>query len=203
MPLAKPTPGRQIHLGFAVGLLLFLAMLVLLFPYAEQLKYQVGLLESGEYWRWWSGHLVHGGRRHLLLNMAAFTMLYLLSWQRVSSREILWLAVFFLFSFAPLLAWFYPHIDWYLGLSGWLHAWMAYLLLRMRDRQPGTRLAIACLVLLWVKVLTEQLGEAKQLDDMWVVSQAHWLGLWLATAWYLSGRLVVLIKQRCGLNVSC
>ncbi len=82
-------------------------------------------LSGGEWWRIVSGHFVHLGWQHLLLNIAG---LALIAW--IVGRTWHWLGwlVVSLISIATIGAgfwWINPELAWYVGLSGMLHGLLA------------------------------------------------------------------------------
>jgi rhomboid family GlyGly-CTERM serine protease len=87
----------------------------------ETFRYDRLRIEDGEYWRLVTGHLVHLGTTHFILNMAGLVLVWLLVGRYYTRSQ--WLIVF-----ATTLAvtsagfWFVDvHMLWYVGLSGVLH----------------------------------------------------------------------------------
>jgi rhomboid family GlyGly-CTERM serine protease len=107
-------------------------------------RYERAALESGEYWRLVSGHLVHLGPGHLWPNVAALAIVGLLfedvfrnaDWWRVSAVSA---AAIDLGLYA-----FQPAVLWYVGLSGVLHGIVAAgaLALVLRRHTVGIVLAL-------------------------------------------------------------
>ena len=91
----------------------------------EWLRFDREAIAGGEIWRLLSGHLVHLGPSHLMLNLAGL----LLIWYLVGSVFSLlqWLTVALLVIVGIDLGfWFLePRIEWYVGLSGLLHGVLA------------------------------------------------------------------------------
>lgn len=113
-------------------------------------------LESGEYWRLVSGHLVHLGTGHLWPNLAALAVIGLL-FEGVLGVGAWWRAM--LASAVAIDAGLFlldPDIDWYVGLSGVLHGFVAAgaLALIVRRQALGVVLAIG----LAGKLLFEQIA---------------------------------------------
>jgi rhomboid family GlyGly-CTERM serine protease len=117
-------------------------------------RYDRHAIESGEYWRLITGHLVHLGLGHLWPNLAALAIIGLLfddvfraaDWWRVSVVCV-----------AAIDIGLYvldPSVAWYVGLSGVLHGFVAAgaLALLMRRQAIGAVLAIG----LGAKLLFEQ-----------------------------------------------
>jgi rhomboid family GlyGly-CTERM serine protease len=88
-------------------------------------RYDRMALEQGEYWRLVSGHLVHLGWGHLWPNLAALVVIALL-FESVF-RPVDWIVVGLASAAAidvGLLA-FDRDVQWYVGLSGVLHGYVA------------------------------------------------------------------------------
>ncbi len=87
----------------------------------DTFRYDRLQIENGQYWRLVSGHFVHLGTTHLLLNMAGLVLVWLLVGRYYT--RIQWLSVFTI-TLAVTTAgfWFIDvHMLWYVGLSGVLH----------------------------------------------------------------------------------
>ncbi|QDV05375.1 hypothetical protein Poly30_08720 [Planctomycetes bacterium Poly30] len=88
------------------------------FPGTLQLE-RAGLA-NGEWWRLWTGHLVHGSADHLVYDAGAAALLFVaLKCPLASACRLLWMAP--AISLALLAA--LPDLDHYYGLSGLLHGW--------------------------------------------------------------------------------
>jgi len=78
-------------------------------------------IATGELWRLVSGHLVHLGLPHLLLNIAGLLLIWYLIGSAFNRNQ--WLLVLLIVIIAVDLGlWFLePQLFWYVGLSGLLH----------------------------------------------------------------------------------
>lgn len=85
------------------------------------LLYRRELIEAGEVWRLWSGHLVHLGAVHTLLNLAGLWLIAVLVGDAFSART--WVVTFILLClFTSLCLYvFSSNVAYYAGLSGVLH----------------------------------------------------------------------------------
>jgi rhomboid family GlyGly-CTERM serine protease len=153
------------------------------------LRYErVAVLDSGEYWRLLTGHLVHGSSTHLALNLAGLALIGTLFPRHFSLSG--WLAVLL----ASLVAidigfvWNEPHLAWYVGLSGVLHGCLAAGAIAWWHYE--TRGLAAALTLLLVgKLAWEQWHGALPLSgDMPVIVDAHLYGA-------MGGAFVALFAQ--------
>lgn len=87
----------------------------------ELLRYERDAIAAGEIWRLASGHLVHLGWPHYLLNAGGLVLVWVLVGARLHARA--WLVVLAVV-IAGLDAGFWlfsPELTWYVGLSGVLH----------------------------------------------------------------------------------
>jgi rhomboid family GlyGly-CTERM serine protease len=158
-----------------------------LFVPAEVLEYRRALA-GGEPWRLFTGHFVHLGLVHALLNCVALLLLGRLFADRLKPAGF-----FGVLGMAPVLISLLflaalPELHWYRGLSGVLHAlyfagcvtWIAATTGRVRW------LPIAALVGGTIKVLVEQPWDASfpvhEILKASVVPQAHFLGAIVGTA---------------------
>jgi rhomboid family GlyGly-CTERM serine protease len=119
-------------------------------------RYERLAIESGEYWRLVTGHLVHLGVGHLWPNLAATAIIGLLfegvfrnaDWLRIgaASAAAIDLGLYAL----------EPQVQWYVGLSGVLHGYVAAgaLALLMRRDKLGVVLAMGVAA----KLIFEQLS---------------------------------------------
>ena len=118
------------------------------------LRYQRAGLPLEEPWRWLSGHLVHLGPGHAVLNLVGLALVGTLFAAQLSWRG--WLAVYAAAALAIdaglwLAA---PGLDWYVGLSGVLHGLFAAGALS--EALGGRRGAILLLLALAAKLAWEQ-----------------------------------------------
>jgi rhomboid family GlyGly-CTERM serine protease len=105
------------------GGLVLVALILQLLAHAAVplLRYERGLVQSGEIWRLLTAHLVHLGWWHLCMNAAALGMVSVLLGDQWRTGE--WVGVVLTSSLAVglgLLA-FDPALSWYVGLSGMIH----------------------------------------------------------------------------------
>ncbi len=120
----------------------------------EPLRYQRDMIEAGQIWRLFTGHLVHLGWSHWLLNAAGL----LLVWALMEPPFRTFHAIFDLAVCCLLvglgLFYFSSNVVWYVGLSGALHGLLIVYVLRQLQKQPVFSLLL--LGLLLGKLLWEQ-----------------------------------------------
>ncbi len=87
-------------------------------------------LLAGEWWRLWTGHLVHGSPDHLRFDLVATVLLGLVFgrlWRLALCAPFMSLALLLLM----------PGLECYYGLSGLLHGWLVFEALSMAREQGG------------------------------------------------------------------
>jgi rhomboid family GlyGly-CTERM serine protease len=117
-------------------------------------RYERAALESGEYWRLVSGHLVHLGLGHLWPNLAAAAIIAVLFDGVFRSAD--WLRVGAAAAAAIDLGLYVlePQVLWYVGLSGVLHGYVAAGALALLARRD--KLGLVLTIGLAAKVIFEQ-----------------------------------------------
>ncbi len=170
--------------GLVIVLLVLMTLLVFLGDAArELLRYDVPLIQSGQWWRFFTANLVHTNAIHWTLNAVGVILIWwIFHLQLTPSR---WLLFFLII--APthllLLYWFAPDLKWYVGFSGIMHGWLAAAaIFDIRSRYwVGYLLFIG----LWGKVIWEFLyGSStgvEQLIGASVATDAHLSGVIMGT----------------------
>ncbi len=130
------------------------------------------MVAAGEWWRLWTGHLVHTGAGHLGWNLAALIILGLAACR----TGLVWTAFIYLLLSMPLISGglllLLPELQWYAGLSGVLHGLAALILVA----RPSP-IAWLGLGLLAAKLMLEAAGAWPVPDGRYpVVTEAHALG---------------------------
>lgn len=95
----------------------------------EILEFQREGLAQGEFWRVFSGHFIHLGWSHALMNLAALGLLAFLLGEGLGVGSVLTLLLASLLAVDAGLWFLQPELQWYVGLSGVLHGLFAGLLL--------------------------------------------------------------------------
>lgn len=139
---------------------------------------------GGQLWRLWSGHWVHLDARHAAINLAALVLMALIAARMRQLRPLLVASLPMMPLVAALLLLTAPDLQWYAGLSGLLHGWAAWLLLRR-----GGGVATIGAVLLAGKLVWEQIAPAADASAFPVIHTAHLIGALVGAALALPGAL--------------
>ena len=144
----------------------------------ELFLYQRTLFDDGQIWRLFSGHFAHLNNKHLLLNLLAWSIIFLLGSNYLSIKK--WLALLFILTLSISfgLYYFIPTVIFYGGLSGVLHGYFSYILVALI--QSKQKIAWLLLLLLLIKLIIENfsngsLSSAEYLDIR-VISEVHIIG---------------------------
>jgi rhomboid family GlyGly-CTERM serine protease len=94
-------------------------------PARSALRFDRAGIQNHEIWRLVTGHLVHLGWIHFLMNIVGLTLVWLLFGGYFSSRQ--WIAILVVaIAGIDIGLWFLdPGLEWYVGLSGALHGMLA------------------------------------------------------------------------------
>lgn len=144
------------HLPFLFLFCISFLLHVLGFDEHSRLAYDRDAIQAGEWWRLFTAHLLHINEEHLLLNLAALALIWLIFVRH--HPQVSWSIYILCISLGTgvgLLTFSFP-IHWYVGLSGLLHGLVAAGLLLKLPQQR--RLAAAVGLLLAVKLGWEQIA---------------------------------------------
>ena len=121
-------PGASRGLAWRVPVAIALVALALLLSGdagRDWLRFDRPGISAGEGWRLLTGHLVHLGVSHALLNLAGLALVWFLVGRSFTSRDWLWIWAGSVAAI-DLGLWFgATSIEWYVGLSGLLHGMLA------------------------------------------------------------------------------
>lgn len=158
------------------------------------LRYEREKILTGELWRLLTASFVHLGWSHLLMNLAALALIWMLFGRLLTTKAWLLLSLASLLSVGLGLLAFSPAIGWYVGLSGMLHGLFAAGILA--SLRAGHRLELALLALLVGKITWEQthgpLPGTAEFAGGAVVTDAHFYG---AIGGFMAGLANMLMKR--------
>jgi len=142
------------------------------------LRYARSAIADGEAWRLVTGHIVHLGGSHLLMNALALAAIWALVGRHLPA--VRWWAVLAIVigGIDAGFWWLEPRLDWYVGLSGVLHGLLvAGLLAGLGDARAEALLLLALVAakLAWEFVFGALPGSAAAAGGP-VVVEAHLYG---------------------------
>lgn len=131
-------------------------MVVILQSFGEDaialFRYENTMIKTGEWWRLLSGHFIHLGWTHLILNLAGMWLLVFI-FHSLIKPVVLLASVLLLATGTSLgLLMFSPAVVWYIGLSGMLHGFItmgAMLIFRSKPWPAVFLLACVTVKLIW------------------------------------------------------
>lgn len=161
------------------------------------LRFERSGIAEGELWRLLTGHLVHLGWQHLLLNLAGLGLVWFLVGSYLSIAA--WLATLGAIVLCMDLAFWVlnPELNWYVGLSGVLHGLLLAGLVcgwRRAPLESGLLSAVVAAKLAWEQVAGALPGSELAAGGP-VVVDAHLYG---AAGGLLAGVLLSLMTRRHG-----
>ncbi len=119
------------------------------------LRYDRDGILSGELWRIITGHLVHLGWSHLLMNVIGLLLIWLLFGHIIKQNSWLIICLVSTLAISSGMLLFNPALQWYVGFSGVLHGmFVAGALVSIK---AGYRAELVLLVLLSAKLAWEQM----------------------------------------------
>lgn len=148
------------------------------------------------WWRWISGHFAHLGWEHLLLNCAALLIVWELFFRDSRWYVDLSLLLFSCVTISGGLYFLSPNVEWYVGLSGVLHALFVYGALTLFSSHK--KMALVLLIGVAAKLIWEHIGGALTgalFANENVVIDAHLYGAGSGLAFYLARRMTLLVPQ--------
>lgn len=169
----------QYQSSHILWLILFLGSFILqAFDWIDSWRFNRELVEQGEVWLLFSGHIVHLNWSHWLLNMAGLAIVAFFFSPYASFKQ--WLVVI-LFSACVInvgLWWWMTDIRTYVGLSGVLHGLFLYGALREIRFYPVSGYVLVCVLiakLSW-EFFNGALPGSEDMAGGRVLTEAHLLG---------------------------
>ena len=169
-------------LALKVSIVLLAAFMILFQTLPESvhslIRYDRSAIISGQWWRLFSGHILHLGWVHLALNLTGLGLITGLFWRYWTIKNFL---VVFLLSLVAVdigLWWFATEVRWYVGLSGVLHGLLiAGALFSYREERwyAVSMVAIVVAKLAWEQITRSSAGTAELIGGN-VLFDAHLYG---------------------------
>jgi len=184
-------------LVFAVALIAILAFIIeqttLGNNFTSFFVYQRLLISKGEVWRLFTGHFLHTNSYHLLLNLAALIMLWLLHGRFYTQANYALLFLFCALTTSLGLYYFSPDLVQYVGLSGVVHG--IFVFGAIMDIRSNDKTGYLLLLGICLKIVYEQAygasTEVSNLINANVAIDAH---LWGALGGLLFSMIYLLIQ---------
>ena len=157
----------------------------------EWLRFERSGIAAGELWRLLTGHLVHLGVSHTVLNLAGLVLVWFLVGRAFDWKQWLWVMAGSVGAI-DLGLWFgAPSLEWYVGLSGLLHGMLGAGIVAGIAARSGEALILAVVVagkLAWEQ-FAGPLPGSEATSGGAVIVDAHLYGV-------IGGTLVALILIR-------
>ena len=179
MTTSKPLKFRYVyHSSHILWLILFIVSFVLQINWVENWRFNRGLVEQGQLWLLFSGHIVHLNWSHWLLNMAGLAIVAFFFSAHASFKQ--WLAVILVAACVINVGlwWWLPEIRTYVGLSGVLHGLFLFGALREIRFYPTSGYVLTTVLiakLVW-EFFNGALPGSEDMTGGRVLTEAHLLG---------------------------
>ncbi|GAA5188581.1 rhombosortase [Ferrimonas gelatinilytica] len=144
-------------------------------------------LESGQWWRLWSGHLLHSNNAHLLMNLGGLILIFALHQPHYRFLPMLLLSIAMMALISLGILYWVPGISRYVGLSALLHGlftWGALMDIRVGWRS-GYLMLVGVLVKVGWELVSGGSEDTAALIDARVAVESHALGVASALALFL------------------
>ncbi len=154
---------RETASGFLLPIIITTLLATLLsVEWQQTLRYQNDLFSEAQLWRLLSGHLLHLGWNHLLMNLLGLILIVVIFIERPLAHW--WLdSLICALGVSAGLYLFTPETYWYVGLSGLLHGLLAAAIVDNLQQQP--RRYSLLLAALAGKLIWEQMVGPVPLSD--------------------------------------
>jgi rhomboid family GlyGly-CTERM serine protease len=140
---------------FLITLLVLLITTIFASLINPLLRFDRGGIYEGEIWRLFTGHFVHLGAYHALMNIIGLFLIRSIFPVSIDNKNLPKAILFIAVSISLALLLGSPQLDWYLGFSGVLHGLFAFCI--VVHLTPRISIDWLILVALIFKVINEQL----------------------------------------------
>jgi len=166
------------HSSHLLWLIIFIVSLVLQINWVDSWRFNRELVEQGQLWLLFSGHIVHLNWSHWALNMAGLAIVAFFFSAHAGVKQ--WLAVLFVSASVINIGlwWWMPEIRFYVGLSGVLHGLFLYGALREIRFYPVSGYVLTTVLigkLVW-EFFNGALPGSEDMVGGRVLTEAHLLG---------------------------
>jgi rhomboid family GlyGly-CTERM serine protease len=140
------------------------------------LQYDRSAIGAGEIWRLMTGHLVHGSLQHMVVNVLGLALMVALFRNTYGFRSWLVIVICGVASI-DLGFWFLmPQLQWYVGLSGVLHAVLAAGTVAWWKTEPKLLAALLTMIMVGKLIWEQTQGALPLSGELPVVVNAHMYG---------------------------
>jgi rhomboid family GlyGly-CTERM serine protease len=139
-------------------------LLILLQFFQSDLVFLRESIQQGEFWRIWTGNLVHSNYYHLALNLTGFWLFVFMFKTLIQTNQLIISLAFLSTGVGFSLYFFNPELYWYAGLSGALYGLFiigAVYALIDKDFMTG----IAIIVVIPTKIIWDHTHHTAQLNS--------------------------------------
>ena len=168
----------EYHSSHVLWLILFVVSLILQINWVDNWRFNRALVEQGDVWLLFSGHIVHLNWSHWALNMAGLAIVAFFFSSHASFKQ--WLTVIIVSACMINIGlwWWMPEIRTYVGLSGVLHGLFLYGALREIRFYPtsGYVLTSVLIAKLTLEFFNGALPGSEDMTGGRVLTEAHLLG---------------------------
>ena len=166
------------HPSHILWLVIFVVSCVLQLGWVESWRFDRELVEQGDVWLLFSGHIVHLNWSHWALNMAGLAIVAFFFSSHASLKQ--WLTVVLVSACVINIGlwWWMPEIRSYVGLSGVLHGLFLYGALREIRFYPASGYVLSTVLigkLVW-EFFNGALPGSEDMTGGRVLTEAHLLG---------------------------
>ena len=146
------------------------------------LEFNRTTITHGEYWRLLTGNLMHTNHWHLLFNLAGLIMLTHLFHRLISNVHFISFSVINAIGVSVLIYYFSTTIEYYVGLSGYLHGLFVYgcLIEIYKGRKGSWLLLIGVSIKIGYETIFGASNEMSELINASVATDAHFFGALIA-----------------------
>ncbi len=179
MPYPNKITQAILKHKFPITITLIVTLIALIGSDANHwLRFDRAALLNGEVWRLISGHFAHLGWSHLVMNVFGLILIWVLFNNTAPDRRWVMLLLLSSLGTSLLLLWLNPALQWYVGLSGVLHAFFVFGCLNEINtgRQSSwILLAVVVAKLIWEQIAGPLPGSEQSAGGN-VIVDAHFYG---------------------------
>lgn len=142
----------------------------------ELLAWDRAEIQSGQWWRVFTGNITHTNYFHLLMNVSSLLLLALMHHAYYKTFSIVFMVCVMMIVIGVVM--FFTSFDWYVGLSGVLYGLFVWGAVKdiQNKRSLGWLMLFGALLKLLFDTFNQEEGLVANLIEASVAYQAHWAG---------------------------